>query len=97
VPKFEIKAEAEIDLDEILEFSVRQFGVEVAENYVLGIYDSFDRLLESPRIGAPVEGVEPVFRSIGFRSHRIFYVYENDTVLIVRILHKARDAEAALN
>jgi plasmid stabilization system protein ParE len=30
------------------------------------------------------------------RQHRIFYVVEDDTVLIVRILHNARDAKRIL-
>lgn len=97
MPQLEIKAEAERDLDDILDYSVSQFGIEVAEGYISGFDDAFDRLIRHPQIGAASPELGDGVRTLSYRSHRILYQHCNDTVLIVRILHKVRDAGAILN
>jgi toxin ParE1/3/4 len=53
-------------------------------------------MLEFPDIGAPHPTVNPPIRSLGCQQHRIFYEVEGDTILVVRILHKAMDVDRHL-
>ena len=93
--RLDIKAAARAELAQIYDYSCAEFGREVAEAYMVGLRGTFDRLLEYPLIGPVYAGVKPEMRVFLYRSHRIFYQLDGDLVLIVRILHKWRDARAA--
>ncbi len=92
--RLDIKAAARAELAQIYEFSVAEFGWQIAEAYLTGLRGAFDRLLEFPMIGPVYPDVTPEVRVIHHRSHRIFYRIEGDMVLIVRVLHKHRDMRA---
>jgi toxin ParE1/3/4 len=95
VKRLDIKAAARAELAHIYEYSVAEFGWQVAEAYIFGLRQAFDRLLEFPFIGPIYPDVSPEVRVLLHRSHRIFYRIEGDMVLIVRVLHKHRDMRAA--
>jgi toxin ParE1/3/4 len=94
VKRLDIKAAARAELTQIYEYSVAEFGWQVAETYMSGLRGAFDRLLEFPLIGPVYPDVNPEVRFLLYRSHRIFYRIEGDLVLIVRVLHKHRDVRA---
>ncbi len=94
VKRLDIKAAARAELAQIYEYSVAEFGWQVAETYLLGLRHAFDRLLEFPFIGPVYPDVTPEIRVLLHRSHRIFYRIEGDMVLIVRVLNKRRDVRA---
>jgi toxin ParE1/3/4 len=87
---------ARADLVEIRQFSVEQFGPEAADRYFLGFDDAFDLLATHPHAGPLKPEYGKAYRCLVHRQHRIFYVVEAEVVLIVRILHHARDARSAL-
>jgi plasmid stabilization system protein ParE len=62
-----------------------------------GFYDAFDRLRDNPRNGPAFDGTSQPLRSISHRSHRVFYTLTDDMILIVRVIHKSRDAANLLN
>lgn len=95
--QFEIKAEAKVDLANIHAFSIDRFGYEVADLYLRGFYETFDRLTLFPEIGQTLPSVRPAIRSLRHRSHRILYRFDDVTVTIFRVLHQAQDIEKALN
>lgn len=94
VKRLDIKAAARAELAQIYEYSVAEFGPPVAEAYLFGLRQAFDRLLEFPFIGPVYPDVTPEIRVLLHWSHRIFYRIEDDTVLIVRVLNKRRDVRA---
>lgn len=87
---------ARADLLEIREYSIEQFGGDVADNYFLGFDEAFDLLADHPLIGAVRPDLGKGIRCLAHRRHRIFYCVERDAVLIVRIVHHARDARRTL-
>lgn len=87
---------ARADLLEIREYSIEQFGGDVADNYFLGFDEAFDLLADHPLIGAARPELGKGIRCLVHQRHRIFYYLEGDVVLIVRIVHHARDARRAL-
>jgi toxin ParE1/3/4 len=95
--QLEISPEGIDDLAEILSYSVAEFGEVTAYEYMRGFYDAFDRLTANPRIGPVFEGTSEPVRSLSHRSHRIFYALTRETILIIRIIHKSRDAANLLH
>ncbi|HZG45905.1 MAG TPA: type II toxin-antitoxin system RelE/ParE family toxin, partial [Allosphingosinicella sp.] len=81
------------DLDAILDYSDREHGEATAEAYLRAIGDALVRLTDFPELGGPREDVRPMLRALPCGEHRIFYRYDGRTVSIVRVLHRAMDAE----
>ncbi len=61
-----------------------------------GLFDTLDRLLEQPRMGAPRPELADELRAMVSGSYLIFYRPLDDSVQIVRILHGRRDLHADL-
>jgi len=90
--RLEIKAEARRDLKDIRDFSAAEFGSEIALNYLRDIRSSFERIRDFPWIGEESAiSISPI-RVLPCRSPRIYDRADEDTVTIIRILHKARNA-----
>lgn len=84
------------DLCAIDEFSVAQFGQEIGESYMHGFDKVFALLKDYPLAGSEASKYGTAYRCMMHRRHRIFYVVQDEMVLIVRILHHAMDAKLAL-
>lgn len=84
------------DLVEIRHFSLEQFGPDVADRYYRGFAEAFNLLANHPFAGSEKQGIGKGVRCLMYRKHRIFYVVEGNTVLIVRIIHHARNAKGFL-
>jgi toxin ParE1/3/4 len=69
----------------------------VARDYLEGVRGVFSLLRDSPAAGAAEEDLGEGIRGFTYRSHRIYYRLDVDGVLIVRILHHARDVLRALD
>ena len=94
--RLEIRAAARRDLEDIRDYSLSEFGLEVATAYLTGIRAAFARILDHPEIGQQSRAVNPPVRWIAHRRHRIFYRVADGRIEIVRILHRVRDARQAL-
>lgn len=94
--KVEFSNAAEADLVEIDEYSLARYGEDTCEIYMHGFDEAFARLRDYP-LAAPIrpelgKGIHCLIH----RRHRILYRATASKVLIVRILHHARDAKTAL-
>ena len=87
---------ARTDLKAIGRFSKREFGTTVAEKYLLGLDQVFDRLASHPHSGEAQPKLGSGVRRSSHRSHRIFYEFDGEVVLILRIFHHARDVKRSL-
>jgi toxin ParE1/3/4 len=88
--------QAASDIDEITAFSVTQFGVEVAGDYLSGLELACELLREFPEMAAIYPHIRPEMPCLIYRSHRIFYQADAEQVLVVRVLHHARDVRQAM-
>ena len=84
---------AEADLEDIDGFGANAFGKDVADQYSRGFREAFDRLRRHPEIGARRPKLGRGVRSTLHRRHRIFYTFDGEVVLILRIFHHARDVK----
>jgi len=91
-----LREAARRDLADILDYSIERFGAAVAEAYMNGFTAAFAGLGDQPRMGVVLENIRPPVHCLIYRSHRIFYDIQDDTVWIVRILHVAMDARSRL-
>ena len=62
------------DLDEIYEYTIVNFGLVRARDYLVGLHEIFGRLLEHPFLGRGAARILPKLRRYEFRFHVMFYV-----------------------
>ena len=96
MPEIKFSPAARTDLREIGRFSKREFGTKVAEKYLLGLDQVFDRLTSNPNSGEAQPKLGRGVRRLSHRRHRIFYEIDGEVVLILRIFHHARDVKRSL-
>lgn len=68
-----------------------------AERFLSAIYDAEDRLAEFPMLGRAREDLGPSIRSWTIEPYLIFYAVEPGVVVVLRILHGARDLTELLS
>jgi toxin ParE1/3/4 len=95
--ELDLSPAARADLVEIRRYSIEQFGAAIADAYFLGFDQAFDVLRRHPLSGSQQLELGKGLRCYTHRKHRIFYIVEAELVLIVRIIHHARNARRALN
>lgn len=87
---------AQQDLIEIRQYSLTEFGADVADAYFRGFNQAFALLRDRPFCGVAQPDIATDMRCLMHRRHRIFYCVQDDLVLILRIIHHARNARRAL-
>lgn len=94
--RLELSRQAEIDLADIRDYSVEQFGLARAITYLDTIEQAFRRIMIYPEIGIVHDTIGSPVKSLACHRHRIYYVIEEDAVIIQRILHGAMDVDRHL-
>jgi toxin ParE1/3/4 len=91
VGSYTLSGEADADIENIAEASLRQWGLTRAEKYILGLHETFQMLVEFPDLGRDASHIRSGYRKIETASHSVFYRKIEDGVLIVRVLHQRMD------
>jgi toxin ParE1/3/4 len=97
MPKVYQRAAARRDLVEHFVYLAENAGLHTAERFLTNAEASFNDLAGQPIIGAPLTLRHPDLAGMrkwgvkDFENHLIFYLPRPDGVLIVRVLHAARD------
>ncbi len=82
--KYSLSDRAQADLIGIYTYTVINFGETQAERYLGGLYDSFERLLDNPKLGKPARKNT---RCYIYKSHYVIYHIDGDTIKILRVIH----------
>ena len=88
---YTLSGEADADIETIAETSWRQWGLARAEEYLLGLHQTFQMLAEFPDLGRDAGRIRPGYRQMETASHTVFYRRSGDGILIVRVLHQRMD------
>ncbi|MDD4190230.1 MAG: type II toxin-antitoxin system RelE/ParE family toxin [Mangrovibacterium sp.] len=88
---YRLSQKADRDLEEIFDYTVREFGVDQAIAYVNGFEDVFAGLAANPELGRKRNEIRNGLRSFVKGSHTVFYRIVKNHIRIVRILHGCRD------
>lgn len=79
------------DLEGIWRYTVQRWGVERAERYLDALNASFEALSRAPHSAPACDHIVPGYRRQPVERHVVFYRVENDTVIVVRVLHERMD------
>lgn len=89
---------ARIDLEEIWDYSVAQWGEGQAEAYILQIRDACEALASGRRKGRAIDDIRPGYLKLATGAHFLFFRIRSDEIVdIIRILHQRMDVSAHLN
>ena len=94
---YRLTRKADDDLDGIYEYSITNFGLQQAQNYLNDLLRCFEHLGEHPEAGPLAKPLAPGLRRYPFRSHTVFYIPQDGGVLVVRVLHQRMDAPRHLS
>jgi len=90
-----IRAEAEADLADILDYITIESSDATAAKYVGAILDHCDVLASLPTLGEPADDVMPGLRAAGFRKTTVIaYAVIGDRVNILAVFYGRRDWKA---
>jgi toxin ParE1/3/4 len=88
-----LREEALADLAKIADCGAANHGWTAAKAYLQSIEGALAQLQRYPLSGMARPELAPELRSLSFRQHHIFYLFAGNHASVVRILHKAVDAE----
>ena len=82
---------AEADVEEIWDYTVRNWGEAQAERYTRDIRDACEALGDGTLSGRSAENIRAGYRKAAVGSHVVFYRVRDDVVEVIRILHQSMD------
>ena len=94
--RWQLRPEARRDLEKIRQYTRNTWGALQARAYLRELEGAFRKIAENPKIGRPHAGTTYVYRRISAGSHVIFFRVNDDTLLIVRVLHERMDFDRHL-
>lgn len=89
--KYQLTEEADKDVEEILAYSVKNFGVNQTQHYFASLKERIKLLADNPSMGHSAEDILPEYLRFPHESHIIFYKNLSSSILVVRILHERMD------
>ena len=100
MPSVTVRSSAQRDLIDHFAFIGSHTGEEAARSFLRSAHETFERLAQMPRVGASRRFRNPRFEGVrmwrvgGFPKHLIFYRALSDGIVVLRVVHGARDLEA---
>jgi toxin ParE1/3/4 len=96
VRRLKLSKDADTDLNDILAYGSVIFGDEVTRQYFFGFDEALRMLGEYPELAPRAWYLKGHVRCWSYRSHRIFYRFDDDTLHVGRILHHSMDVDRSL-
>ena len=94
---YKLSEACKIDIDEIYEYGIKNFGLAQAQNYLLELHELFFTLADNVNIGRDASEFFPLLKRFTYKSHMIFYLQKNSETLIVRVLSQSMDYQLHFN
>lgn len=93
---YKLSKECEIDISKMYEYGIEKFGLDQAQEYLIGLHDLFHTLTENSGIGRDASEFYPSLKRFIYKSHIIFYLQSDSGIFIVRTLSQSMDYERHL-
>ena len=93
---YSLSSKAAADLSAIYEYTILNFGLKKAREYLTGLHERFESLAVSPTQGRSASELSPGLRRLEYESHVVFYVPKAKGIRIVRVLHQNMDMKRHL-
>jgi toxin ParE1/3/4 len=88
---YKLTHKAESEIEGIYEYSIANFGLAVAQAYLLGLQDCFQLLADHQSFGTDYGFIKPELLRYEYRSHSIYYQPTEEGILVVRVLGGKQD------
>ena len=89
--RFQLRPQAENDLEQIYDYSLQEFGDERAEQYIKDLDTTFQKLANNPSLAKNYAFVRADLLAYRVVSHVVFFNLTDSGITIVRVLHKSLD------
>jgi toxin ParE1/3/4 len=93
VRKLRYSRQAAEDLLGIAEYTLGRWGEAQAARYLSQLEKCCGGVAQSPLIGRPCTGIMPGLRRIEQGRHVVFFLADDEGVLILRVLHQSMQPE----
>ena len=93
---FSVSRAARADLKNIAAYTQKTWSTEQRRTYIKDLDQIFLFLAENPMSGTPCDYIISGLRKHSHESHTIFYENRDDSIFIIRVLHKSMDVESQL-
>lgn len=94
--KYKTSGKSDRDIIDIYKYTAVNFGLAKADDYLIKLYQQFERLGAQPGIGQAVSISKKSYRRFEYESHMIYFRKRSKDILIVRVLHERMDAKRHL-
>jgi toxin ParE1/3/4 len=81
---------AKQDLKLIRTITVKKWGVNQASKYLMDMSKTIQLIKQNPLLGVKKQDVHNRAYGFVYKSHMIYYQYDNDCVVIAGVLHQSR-------
>ncbi len=101
-PRLVLADAAIADVLDQADWYIQQSGQPLAQRWEKAVTSAISRVVSHPAAGAPCTFKPPELRGVrrttipGFPKHLLFYRFDGEEVLVLRIVHGARDLERLL-
>ena len=85
---FRLSRRAEVDLLDIAEFTLHEWGESQTIRYLDELEECCQMLADRPALGRPCDYVRPGLRRHEHGKHVLFYRPEDEGIVVSRILHQ---------
>ena len=89
-------ARADKDRDDIWDYTVGNWSVEQAENYLMGLDRLLRSLGEQPQIAREWRKVVPPVRIHRYQSRIVIFTADDTTLEVIRVVHSSSNWQALL-
>lgn len=91
--RYKLTTQASLDLENILRYTKETWGFDQAKKYGSKIFNTFDKIADSPKIGAKADYIFKNIQKLNVNSHIVIYTIKEKQVTILRVLHQSMDIE----
>lgn len=84
---------AEDDIYQIAIYTMTHFGINQSGKYQHELTETLTLLSNAPQIGRECSWIKVGIRSFTFKKHTIYYLEQENKILIARIIHQSMDIE----
>ena len=89
-------ARADIDRDQIWDFTVEHWSVAQAETYLTGLDHLLRLLAEHPQMARERRDLVPPVRLHKYNSHLVIFTADETTLTVIRVVHSRSNWQALL-
>lgn len=89
--RYVLSRAADLDVDQLYEFGLGEWGERRADAYLHGLFGLFEVLGQNPGMGRHRPELHELLRSFPHGSHIVIYASLDQHVAIVRVVHSSAD------